>query len=125
MLRKTQMVLLLFALQLPFTFARAEVVFEILGEGAATGMSADGTVITGLMAGDMRTPFCWTSSTGVVSLGQPPSGFGGIVSISADGSCIAAKISDATNTFTTWGLWKDATGWQELIPPAPNGSRIR
>jgi len=66
--------------------------------------------------------FRWTQATGLVSLGRKQIlGGGGEPNISADGTRIAFGIGAVDSSYTTWGLWNQGSGWQELMPPTPPG----
>jgi uncharacterized membrane protein len=102
--------------------ARAGVTFEMIGNGFPTGVSADGSAVVGVMPGTYEV-FRWTAASGVVPLGMC-SGcvlgrVGSMPSISEDGRVIAGSILTADSLYVTPGLWREATGWQQLIPPVP------
>jgi uncharacterized membrane protein len=100
----------------------AAATFEYLFDGGyARDVSWDGNVVVGFTAvGSSATPFRWTQATGLVDLGRRMLfGAGGEPSVSADGSKVACGIGSLDSTYTTWGLWTQATGWQELMPPTP------
>ncbi len=101
--------------------AHAAVTFDFLfDEGYPLAASNDGSVVVGNGASGGYIPFYWTESTGFVSLGRPQFvGGGGIPGVSADGTRIASSIGSVDSSYTTQGLWTQATGWQELMPPIP------
>jgi len=102
--------------------ATAEVTFEMIGIGAVTALSADGTVAAGNTEGEYET-FRWTEAEGIVPLGRatvPVIGTGaGAPDISADGTRISATILGADSTYATQGRWTLGSGWQETMPPTP------
>jgi uncharacterized membrane protein len=101
--------------------AHAQVTFEILGYGFATGLSADGTVVVG--NDESYTTFRWTRAGGQIDLGRgsfAALGRGaGAPDVSSDGTRISASILDSTGQFVTPGLWTQGSGWQDLMPPLP------
>ena len=101
--------------------ARAAVTFEFLfDDGYPLAVSANGSVVAGNSSGGGFVPFRWTQATGMVSLGRPASvGGGGVPGMSADGSKVASTIGSIDLTYSTQGLWSQASDWQELMPPAP------
>ncbi len=101
--------------------AHAATTFEYLFDnGFPHGVSNDGNVIVGGSTSGGFVPFRWTQATGIVSLGRPQIlGGAGTYAISADGTRIAAGIGSLDSSYTTQGLWTQATGWQELMPPPP------
>ena len=102
--------------------ARAAVTFEyIFDDGRPYAVSADGSVVAGTTtSGSSPVSFRWTQATGLVPLGRPMAvGGGGNPGISADGSKVAFGIGSLDLSYSTWGHWSQATGWQELMPPPP------
>jgi len=101
--------------------AQADVRYEIIGEGLATDISADGSVVVGNTIGAWET-FRWTEIDGIVPLGMPSSLVGsmaGSPDVSADGTRVSATIAGADTTYVTQGLWIQGFGWQETMPPPP------
>jgi uncharacterized membrane protein len=97
----------------------------MIGPGAITDLSADGSVAVGNTNLDFET-FRWTQATGVVPLGRatvPVIGTGaGTPDVSWDGTQISATILDDTGTLGTPGRWTLGSGWQQLMPPTlPDG----
>ena len=85
-------------------------------DGAADGVASGDAV----GAGDGETDGGAVGAGGAVALGRNQKvGTGGVVGMSANGAIIASSIGSADSSYTTQGLWKQATGWQELMPPAP------
>ncbi len=106
---------------------QAEVTFEMIGDGMATAISADGTVIAGNTNG--YEAFRWTADTGIVPLGMSSYavlGMGaGAPDISADGTRISSTIHTADSLYVTQGLWTLGSGWQETMPPTlPDGGTM-
>ena len=101
--------------------ARAAVTFDFIFDGGyPLAVSSDGSVIAGHLASGGFEMFRWTQASGVVPLGRVQYvGGGGRPGISADGSLIASSIGSLDSSYTTWGLWSEPTGWQELMPPTP------
>ena len=101
--------------------ARAAMTFDfIFDDGYPLSVSADGSVVAGNSATGGYVPFRWTQSTGLVSLGRPQAvGGAGVPGISADGTKVASSIGSLDLSYSTQGLWSQATGWQELMPPPP------
>lgn len=87
-----------------------------------TGLSADGTAATGLLAGSYQT-FHWTWHGGMQPLGRGTQRklktSAGTPAISADGKVVAATIIDESRSYGTQGRWTAETGWQQLMPPRP------
>jgi uncharacterized membrane protein len=102
--------------------ASAAVTFEIIGEGYATDVSDDGTVVVGNLQASYE-PFRWTAATGVVPLGRSSVEVlrvgGGIPAVSADGTRVSSTILGADSTYATQGLWILGQGWLETMPPTP------
>jgi len=88
-----------------------------------TSVSSNGNVVVGQMpSGGTYVPCLWTQATGLVSMGRAPHlGAGGTALVSGDGSVVAASIGSPDSSYTTQGRWTQASGWQELMPPAPAG----
>jgi len=104
--------------------ALAEVTYEIICEGSATDISADGTVVVGNTNGDFET-FRWTAETGMVRLGMASAYLGtmaGTPDASTYGQYVSGTILGADSTYTTQGVWYGETGWTETMPPAPADS---
>ena len=101
--------------------AQAAVTFDFIFDGGyPLAVSDDGTVVTGQLAANPYGVFRWTQASGVVPLGRNQRvGTGGTVGISANGLVIASSIGSPDSSYTTQGLWTQATGWRELMPPAP------
>jgi len=101
--------------------AHAAVTFDfIFDDGRPRSVSNDGLVVTGTDGAAIS--FRWTQATGLVSLGRKQIlGGGGEPNISADGTRIAFGIGAVDSSYTTWGLWNQGSGWQELMPPTPPG----
>jgi len=101
--------------------------FEILDEGYATDVSADGTVVVGNTAGAYET-FRWTESDGLTLLGRatvPVLGVGaGTPDVSDDGTRISATILSDDGTLATIGRWTLGTGWEALGPYPVDGGVI-
>lgn len=120
----------LVSLVICFTFLLAgsasfgQVSVEYLGPVAATGISADGSVVVGNTIGNYET-FRWTQETGTQLLGRatvPVLGGGaGGPSVSDDGNFISATILGSDQTYMTPGRWNIDTGWEECLPPSPPG----
>ncbi|MBU0743526.1 hypothetical protein KKG45_08060 [bacterium] len=106
-----------------FGAAQAEVTIDYYDGIAFLDMSTDGTVMAG------NTPAyeacIWTEAGGVVPLGMSTTAvFGtgsGSPDISDDGVWVSATILGADSTYTTAGVWSEATGWIEAMPPMPPG----
>jgi len=100
--------------------ARAAVTFDyIFVDGLPLSVSSDGTVVAGQLIPSGGV-FRWTQGSGVVALGRNQKvGTGGTVGISANGVVIASSIGSVDSSYTTQGLWTQAVGWQELMPPPP------
>ncbi len=98
---------------------------EYLPKGyIVTDLSYDGTVAVGNVSGDYSyETFRWTAATGAVRLGRatvPVLGTGaGTPDVSYDGTRISATILTSDETMATQGIWDEATGWQETMPPSP------
>jgi hypothetical protein len=109
-------------LALPAVPARAAVTFDFIFDGGyPLAVSNDGSVVAGQLASGSYGAFRWTQGSGVVPLGRDQKvGTGGTVGISADGVVIASSIGSPDSSYTTQGLWSQATGWRELMPPAPS-----
>ena len=93
----------------------------------ASGVSADGTVITGeSMSGDMFAvePIRWTQETGMVGLGDVPGGifYGLGMAISADGSTIVGDAIGPLGGFEGF-RWTAETGLAVLAPELSNVAR--
>jgi uncharacterized membrane protein len=103
--------------------ASAEVTFEFILEGGyAIEISDDGQVVVGNTAASYE-PFRWTAATGMVPLGRSSVEVlgvgGGTPGVSADGALVASTILSNDSTFATQGLWSEAEGWMQLMPPSP------
>ena len=101
--------------------AHGAVTFDFIFDGGyPLAVSQDGSVVAGNLADGSYGPFRWTQATGLISLGRPAHvGGGGKPGISADGTKIASTIASLDSSYTTQGVWTQATGWQELMPPVP------
>jgi len=106
--------------------ARAAVTLDYIFDGGfPLAVSNDGLVVTGQL-NSTGGVFRWTQASGAVPLGRNQHvGAGGTVGISANGVKIASSIGSVDSSYTTQGLWTQATGWQELMPPTPaDGGQI-
>lgn len=106
--------------------AGAEATLEMIGQFSAMGLSADGTVATGLTYDGLYDAIRWTTETGPVNLGMSSGAVlgrgGGRAQISADGERVAYTIITADSLYVTPGLWTKGEGWQQCMPPAlPDG----
>ncbi len=100
--------------------AHGQVTFHMIGEGMATDMSADGSVVVGNFFS--YEAWRWTKHTGIVGLGMgsgPSGSIAGSPDVSDDGTRVSAMIL-LDDTLATWGLWTEGSGWQHLMPPAPS-----
>jgi hypothetical protein len=81
------------------------------GQGKATGVSADGSVVVGY---DQTSGFVWTAEGGFQRIGGTP------VSVSADGKRVAG------NTSNQFGLWTAQNGWTTLgtLPGGTSGAHV-
>jgi uncharacterized membrane protein len=116
---------MLSAMLLVSTVAQGQVTIEWIGEGAATAISHDGSVVVGNSNGSYET-FRWTSDTGIQLLGRSTTavlgtGAGG-PDVSDDGQYISATILGEDETYGTVGRWSLDNGWEEMMPPTlPDG----
>lgn len=98
-----------------------DVNFEVLRGMYPLDMSVDGSVIVG---NDINFETVrWTADSGVVNLGRGtfPLGVGaGSPDCSDDGSTVSATIITSDGQFATQGIWTEADGWIELMPPPPS-----
>ena len=110
------------ALMLVCAAAQGQVSVEYLGAGAATAISADGSVVVGNSNFDYET-YRWTSETGIQLLGRatvPVLGTGaGGPDVSDDGQFLSASILSRDETYMTPGRWSADSGWEETMPPTP------
>jgi probable HAF family extracellular repeat protein len=85
--------------------------FVGIGEGIASSVSADGTVVVGGTAAlSFPVAFRWTQATGQVSLGFLPLGqFSAAADVSADGAVVVGASSNATGKTEAF-RWVQATG---------------
>ena len=101
--------------------ARAEVTVEIICDGMATAINADGSVVVGNTEGDYET-FMWTEEGLREQLGRatvPVLGSGaGSPDIADAYVAISATILGADSTYGTPGRRVEST-WQECMPPTP------
>ena len=117
----TMLTLLMGVFLLP---AHAWVTFDLIGEGYGTDVSGDGTVVVG------QTPigetFYWSDATGLVTLGRNVVGLGrgGKPSVNYDGTRISASIMSVDSTYVTAGIWTKGYGWDECMPPPPDGGAL-
>ncbi len=119
---------MLSALLLVSTAAWGQVTIEWIGEGAATAISHDGSVVVGNSNGEYET-FRWTSATGMQHLGRSTTGVlgggAGGPDVSDDGLYISATILGEDQTYGTIGRWSVDSGWEEIMPPTlPDGSQF-
>jgi uncharacterized membrane protein len=102
--------------------AHAEVTVEIICQGMATAICADGTVVVGNTQGDYET-FRWTEEGGRERLGRGTvavlGGGAGAPDISDDCTMISATILGSDSTYGTQGRWVENVGWEECMPPTP------
>ncbi len=123
--KKQITLVMLLALILACTAAQGQVSVEFIGEGAATGISHDGSVVVGNSNGAYET-FRWTRATGIQLLGRATtpvlgSGAGG-PDVSDDGRFVSATILGEDETYGTIGRWSEEFGWEEAMPPTlPDG----
>jgi len=100
--------------------AETAVTFEIIADGAATDISADGTTVVGLTA-DRREPWRWTRRTGQVVLGpagSPERGLGpGTPDVSDDGALVSATVPGSGDAEARPGVWREETGWTPCGAP--------
>ena len=84
--------------------------FTDLGPGQATGVSADGTVVSGSNGGGA---FRWTPAGGIVNLPTASTAVG----ISLDGNTLTGEFGGNA------GLWTQASGWVDLggVPTSGGG----
>jgi uncharacterized membrane protein len=101
--------------------AFAEEPFQILCDGEATDISADGAVIVGL-ACDSHKTWRWTRDSGRVLLGQPSGKANeidwGTPDVSDDGRTISATIIQGESSSETLALWNEDSGWVTPRNPA-------
>ncbi len=104
--------------------AMAAPTIEFLPAGyLVTDASYDGSVLVGNVQGDgSYETFRWTAEEGVVRLGRatvPVLGIGGgSPDVSYDGARVSATIL-SSDILETQGVWDEASGWTETMPPMP------
>ena len=93
--------------------ANAQIVFQVIGDGAVTDVSANGQWAAGFAnAGGI---FRWSNGTGFEIISSTTSG-NGRAGISADGMRVAASIYNDTGDIAGPGLWIEGSGWSYLGP---------
>ena len=102
--------------------AHANLTVEVIDGAYGTSLSSDGSVMAGNLQGNYET-FRWTQAGGIEPLGMSSVevlGRGaGTPDISDDGMKISATILGADSTYMTAGIWSEAEGWTESMPPMP------
>ncbi len=112
-----------FALTALSGIATGQVVeFEVIGQFAATGMSADGQVIVGNDAAYESVR--WTNDDGAVNLGRgtwAALGRGAAApQVSDDGTRVSATILTDDGQYISPGVWTLGEGWDAFMPPLPS-----
>jgi probable HAF family extracellular repeat protein len=83
----------------------------------ATGVSNDGQVVVGQAVSAFGLEaFRWTPSTGMVGLGDDPSGnFGSrALAVSGDGSVVAGNVTPNVSSFQAGAIWTGSASYQNL-----------
>lgn len=95
--------------------------FEIICDGEATGISADGSVVVGTIRESGET-WRWTQESGMVLLGRARGNADeidlGTPDVSDDGRIVSATVRSAEAGHVLSAHWSETTGWAE----APLGS---
>lgn len=96
------------------SWSAAETSFQFIGDGMATDISADGSVVVGLAENSGET-WRWAVDKGQILLGLSPGPEPGIdpgtPDISDDGRLVSASVTGKISGEVNLGVWSKETGW--------------